>query len=92
MSATQTRHNELFTWSHGRVVLFVDRSDDAWTVARAWRLGDRLIDVRRWRFDCERRLIGQMRRLVREATQEYPTGDVVAARVADWITGSPGSA
>ncbi|HET7094196.1 MAG TPA: hypothetical protein VFI22_11970, partial [Thermomicrobiales bacterium] len=40
----------LFGWSGAGIVLFGERADDRWIVARAWRRGDALTDVRRWSF------------------------------------------
>jgi hypothetical protein len=84
MSTTLTRTDELFAWSDGRIVLLVERNEDCWIIARSWLQGDRMTDVRRWRFDCERRLVGQMRRLVGE---RFSAGaDDTAAALADWLT------
>jgi hypothetical protein len=86
MNATLTRTDELLAWSDGRIALLVERNGDSWVIARSWLNGDRMTDVRRWRFECERRLIGQMRRLVRERVDDGNTADTAAASLADWLT------
>ena len=68
---------DLFAWSGGGIVLLGERSADRWVVARGWRQGDRLSDVRRWSFADPRAFAGQIRRLAHDATGD-PTG---AARV-----------
>lgn len=75
----------LFRWSNGRVVIFVERVGAEWVVARGWQEGDRLGNVRRWRFDDPRRVVGQIRRLVRDATGDPALADAQANRVADWL-------
>lgn len=86
MTATLSRNEELFAWSDGRIVLLVARDHDAWVISRGWRQADRLTDVRRWRFGCERRLVGQMRRLVRERVEGDHACDSAAAALSDWLT------
>ena len=86
MNATLTRTDELFAWSDGRIALLVERNGDSWVIARSWLNGDRMTDVRRWRFECERRLIGQMRRLVRERIEDGHAAEVAAASLAEWLT------
>lgn len=61
---------DLFAWSGGQIVLFAEQSGDHWIVARGWRHGDRLEHVRRWSFADPARFAGQIRRLVREATDD----------------------
>ena len=68
---------ELFAWRGGPVVLLVERAAGRWVVARGWRQGDCLTDVRRWSFASPRLLAGQVRRLAHEAT-----GDATNARAA----------
>ena len=63
----------LFAWSGGGIVLLAERAEERWVVARGWRQGDRLSDVRRWSFADPRAFAGQVRRLAREATGD-PTG------------------
>jgi hypothetical protein len=75
----------LFRWSNGRVVLFVERDGAGWVVARGWQEGDSLVDVRRWRFDDARRVVGQIRRLVRDATADPALADAEAERVQSWL-------
>jgi hypothetical protein len=85
MNATLTRTEELLAWTDGRVVLLVEREDDAWVIARSWKQADRLTDVRRWRFACERCLIGQMRRLVRERIAGDEACNHAALSLAVWL-------
>ena len=68
---------ELFAWRGGTIVLLAERVAGRWVVARGWRQGDRLTDVRRWSFVSPRLLAGQVRRLAHEAT-----GDATDARAA----------
>lgn len=75
----------IFGWSNGRIVLLIDRDEHTWVVARGWRQGDALVDVRRWHFDSDRRAIGQIRRLVREATDQPDEADEVANRASAWL-------
>ncbi|MGH2530778.1 MAG: hypothetical protein ACRDJW_00600 [Thermomicrobiales bacterium] len=60
--------DELFAWRGGPIVLFGERSDARWVLARGWPEGDRLTDVRRWQFDSRDRFVAQVLRLVRDAT------------------------
>lgn len=85
MNATLTRTDELLAWSDGRIVLLVERDDDCWVIARSWLQGDRMTDVRRWRFACERRLVGQMRRLVRERMETGTAAEDAADSLANWL-------
>ncbi len=55
------------------MVLLGERDGDAWVLARAWKDGDRLTDVRRWRFSRADRFCVQVERLM---------ADLGAAR--DW--------
>jgi len=80
----------LFTWSDGRAVLIAERTPEGVTLARAWRSGDGLRDVRRWRFVEPKRFAGQIRRLVRDATGSDATGLAVAAQAATWLALQPG--
>lgn len=75
----------LFSWSGRRVVIFVEPGEGGWTLSRGWRSGDRLVDVRRWTFDSSRRVAGQMRRLVFEATGDRKTADAVAGELKVWL-------
>jgi hypothetical protein len=65
----------LFAWRGSGIVLFGERNDDRWILARGWLNADRLEDVRRWSFAQPVAFSGQVRRLVKEAT-----GDVNHAR------------
>jgi len=85
MDAPAQQPDELFAWTDGRVVLFVDHTDAALIVARGWRRGDRLTDVRRWSFDSERRATGQVRRLVGEATGDPFAADATAGEFTGWL-------
>lgn len=87
MDSSQTRDETLFAWSDGGIALLVERSGDCWIIARSWLHGDSMTDVRRWRFACKRRLVGQMRRLVGERTADPVTADEIAASLAEWVAG-----
>ena len=90
MDARSPQFDDLFAWTDDRVVLFLDRTDDAWIVARGWRRGDRLTDVRRWTFASDLRATGQIRRLVAEATGDPADADRIAAELTEWLaTRSP---
>jgi len=90
MHTPASQSDELFAWTDGRVVLFVDHSEAVWIVARGWRRGDRMTDVRRWTFESERRATGQIRRLVGEATGDPFAADAAAGEFAEWVaTRSP---
>jgi hypothetical protein len=67
----------LFGWTGAGIVLFGEQDGQRWVVARAWRNGDALTDVRRWSFASSPLFTRQVRRLVLEAT-----GDASAARAA----------
>jgi hypothetical protein len=58
----------LFMWRGSDIVLFGERSEGRWILARAWLQGDRLEYVRRWSFAEPVRFSGQVRRLVMEAS------------------------
>lgn len=73
-------NDELFAWRGGQIVLFGERSDARWVLARGWPEGDRLADVRRWRFDSRDRFVAQVYRLVRDATGQL--ADAAHARDA----------
>jgi hypothetical protein len=79
---SEPRHEDrqfaaLFGWTGGGIVLFGERDGERWIVARAWRKGDALTDVRRWSFAAPAMFVRQVRRLVLEATD-----DATAARTA----------
>ena len=73
-------------------MLFVERSAAAWTISRGWRSDDRLVDVRRWHFDSSRRVVGQMRRLVYEATGNHEISDKIAEELRAWLNEDPTAA
>lgn len=75
---------DLFTWGGGGVVLLGERVDGRWVLARGWRQGDRLSDVRRWSFADRRAFAGQVRRLVRDATGDAAAGRRAAADASAW--------
>lgn len=85
MTATTSRTDDLFAWSDGLIVLFVERDDGHWVIARGWRQADRLTDVRRWRFVDAERLLGQLRRLIRERTDHDETSAIAVNALAEWI-------
>ncbi len=75
-----TAAGPVFAWRDRTVVLLAERADDRWILARGWLSGDRLLHVRRWSFPAAAALAGQVRRLVREATNA--PGEAVAASAA----------
>lgn len=79
-----TRPHALFTWRGDEVVLFAEHAGDRWVVARGWLHGDRLVDVRRWTFSSPRDLMGQVRRLAREATGNTSLAAEAAASALAW--------
>jgi len=85
MGGRDTHQSELFGWSNNRNVLFVDHEGPSWIVARGWSNDDRLVDIRRWRFDSERRAAGQFRRLVEEATGDPAAAVVAMERLTEWF-------
>ncbi|MGI8476617.1 MAG: hypothetical protein ACR2OO_09640 [Thermomicrobiales bacterium] len=76
---------DFFTWSDLRIVLIGESTSDGWVLARGWRRNDELSDVRRWSFSSERRFVGQVRRLVRDATDDQRLADHVAQLASLWI-------
>lgn len=77
---------DLFTWSGGEIVLLAEFVDGRWVVARGWRNGDALTDVRRWTFDAPRPFAGQMRRLSREAGADSVLAVSVGEAALAWAT------
>lgn len=67
-------------------MLLGDRVDARWVLARGWRQGDRLSDVRRWSFADPRTFAGQVRRLVHDATGDPADGRQAAAAASAWLT------
>src|SRR4051812_37069725 len=62
----------LFAWRGAGIVLLAERDGANWVLARGWQSGDRLTEVRRWSFADTTRFVGQVRRLVLEATANSP--------------------
>ncbi len=77
-------HEAIFAWRGGHVVLLGEQLGASWVVARGWRRGDQLVDIRRWSFSSPRLLAGQIRRLVREATGNHRDGDAAASALLAW--------
>ncbi|MEA2527857.1 MAG: hypothetical protein QOF01_4422 [Thermomicrobiales bacterium] len=80
----------LFVWRGGEIVLLGEHSDDRWYLARGWRSGDRLTDVRRWSFANRERFVTQVRRLVWEAASDPARANQAAIAAADWALLSTG--
>lgn len=76
----------LFAWSGGGIVLLAERSAERWVLARGWRHGDRMGDVRRWSFADPRAFAGQVRRLVRDATGNPAVARQAAADGSAWAS------
>ena len=51
----------LFVWSCGEVALFGDRGEGKLLIVKAFKSKDRLSDIRRWSFENDRVLLGQVR-------------------------------
>ena len=75
----------LFAWCGGEIVLLGEQSEQRWYLARGWRSGDRLTDVRRWSFANAERFVTQVRRLVWEAAPDPVRANQAAAAAADWV-------
>jgi hypothetical protein len=75
----------LFGWRGGEIVLLGEQGGDRWYLARGWRSGDRLTDVRRWSFAGPERFVAQVRRLVWEAAPTPLRVDEAAAAAANWV-------
>jgi hypothetical protein len=76
---------ELFGWTGGGIVLFGERDGERWIVARAWRKGDALTDVRRWSFAAPALFVRQVRRLVLEATNDATAAKAVGSDAERWV-------
>ena len=83
---------DLFAWSGGGIVLLGERAADRWVVARGWRHGDRLSDVRRWFFADPRAFAGQVRRLAREATGNPAAAAEAGSEAIAWVRAGGASA
>lgn len=79
---------DLFAWGGGGIVLLGERVDARWVLARGWREGDRLDDVRRWSFADRRAFAGQVRRLVRDATGDTACAVATASAALAWAEGT----
>jgi hypothetical protein len=77
--------DDLFAWFGRHIVLIGEASQGRWIVARGWRQGDRLTDVRRWSFVEPCLFVRQFRRLSAEATEDAAVGRAVGALARDWI-------
>lgn len=82
--STGSTPTALFAWSGGGIVLLAERSAERWTLARGWRHGDRLDHVRRWSFADPRAFVGQVRRLVGDATGDPAAALAASADAARW--------
>ena len=80
----------IFAWRGDEVVLFAERNQDAWILARGWKFGDRLTNVRRWTFGSATALAGQVRRLAREATGNQTLAAEAAAAALAWAAQETG--
>jgi hypothetical protein len=88
LEATQA----LFAWRGGEIVLFGERADDRWLLARGWRSADCLTDVRRWSFATAERFVAQVRRLALEAVGDPDRADDAAGGAAAWVVFRAGGA
>jgi hypothetical protein len=74
----------LFMWRGGGIVLFGERENGRWVLARAWLQGDRLEHVRRWSFAEPIPFSGQVRRLVMEAGSDLALARGEGERALAW--------
>jgi hypothetical protein len=77
--------DELFAWSGRGIVLLGELSEGRWIVARGWREGDRLTDVRRWSFAESQTFTRQFRRLTFDATDDVGLASLVGEAASDWV-------
>lgn len=82
----------LFAWRGGQIVLFGDRTDQGWHLARGWFAPDQLTDVRRWTFASPERFVAQVHRLAGEAVSDARQADAAARAAAAWIAVRSGAA
>jgi hypothetical protein len=75
----------LFAWRGREIVLLGEQNGDRWYLARGWRSGDRMTDVRRWSFSNPERFVTQVRRLVWEAAPDPARAAEAAAAAANWV-------
>lgn len=76
----------IFAWRGDEVVLLAERSVDSWVLARGWAYEDRLVHIRRWSFPTAAALVGQVRRLAREATGNQAIGAAASAAALEWAS------
>jgi hypothetical protein len=74
----------IFAWRGDEVVLLAEYTSKAFVLARGWAYGDRLVDIRRWSFAEASGLVGQVRRLAREATGNYGIAADAAGAALAW--------
>lgn len=74
----------LFLWRGAGIVLFGEREDGRWVLARAWLEGDRLEHVRRWSFAQPIPFSGQVRRLVMDASRDFALAREEGLRALAW--------
>ena len=65
-------------------VLLAERAGDHWVIARGWRTGDALRDVRCWTFASPRTFAGQVRRLIADATGDHRHAAEMSAAALTW--------
>jgi len=75
---------ELFAWQNEAIVLLAERAGDHWVIARGWRTGDALRDVRCWTFASPRTFAGQVRRLIADATGDHRHAAEMSAAALTW--------
>jgi hypothetical protein len=61
-----------------------EREAGHWVLARAWLRGDRLEHVRRWTFAQPIPFSGQVRRLIMDATSDFPLAREEGLRALAW--------
>ena len=74
----------IFAWRGDEVVLLAQHTPEAFVLARGWAYGDRLVDIRRWSFSEASGLVGQVRRLAREATGNHHIATEAAGAALAW--------
>jgi len=79
----------LFMWRGAGIVLFGERKDGRFVLARAWLQGDRLEHVRRWTFAQPIPFSGQVRRLILEACGDHAEARAEGHRALAWAEHAP---